>query len=154
MVHVVTCITAFCDVAEDRLRELEESAVFAGLSILKHSTDIIPFARDVVTNACVYSSGLRGSTYIRLLDICTQRYADMYINDPEQEARIASFFLERAAVEQEDTLFIDRCAHTLNPTYRHSQQRRDNLAALRPPNLTGKPAELYDTAQADAAQED
>ena len=67
---------------------------------------------------------------------------------------IASFFLERAAVEQEDALFIDRCAHTLNPTYRHSQQRRDNLAALRPPNLTGKPAELYDAAQADAAQED
>jgi hypothetical protein len=62
--------------------------------------------------------------------------------------------MERAAVETNDTLFVDRCAYTLNPTYRHSQQRRDNLAALRPPGLTGKPAELYDAAQRDAAQSD
>ena len=36
----------------------------------------------------------------------------------------------------------------------HSQQRRDNLARLRPPGLTGKRAELYDASQRDAAMED
>ena len=132
----------------------QESAVFAGLSILKHSPDIIPFVRDVVTNAVVYSSGLRGRTYIRLLDMCTASYVDMYINDLAQEARIASFFIERAAAERDDMLFIDRCAYTLDPTYRHSQQRRDNLAALRPPNLTGRQAELYDARQRDALPEE
>ena len=133
----------------------QESALFASFSILEHSPQLIPFVRGVVTNACAYSSGLRESTYVRLLDICTERYTDMYINDPEQQARIAAFFLERAAVPTDvDYLFIDRCAYTLNPTYRHSQQRRNNLAVLRPPNLTGKPAELYDARQADAAQGD
>ena len=133
----------------------QESALFASLAILEHSPQLIPFVRGVVTNTCVYSSELRGATYVHLLDICTERYTDMYINDPAQQARIAAFFLERAAVPTDvDYLFIDRCACTLNPTYRHSQQRRDNLAALRPPNLTGKPAELYDARQADAAKED
>ena len=147
LVYLSTIMTNSSDHAQ-------ESAVLAGLSILKHSPDIIPFVRDVVTNVVVYSSGLRGTTYIRLLDMCTSSYADMYINDSAQEARIASFFIERAAIERDDMLFIDRCAYTLNPAYRHSQLRRDNLAALRPPNLTGKRADLYDAAQTDAAQED
>jgi len=132
----------------------QESALFASLAILEHSPQLISFVRGVVTNACSYSSGLRGSTYVRLLDMCTERYTDMYINDPAQQARIAAFFLERAAVDVERPLSVDDCACELNPTYRHSKQRRDNLAALRPPNLTGKPAELYDAAQADAAKED
>ena len=66
----------------------------------------------------------------------------------------AAFSLERAADEHEEPLGADAFACRLNPSYRHSQQRRNNLAALRPPGLTGERAELYDAAQADAAQED
>ncbi len=132
----------------------QESALFASFYIMKQSPDLIPFVRSVVTNACAFSSNLRGLTYVRLLRLCEEGKSDDYIDDPAQHERIAAFFAERAAVEQEDMLFIDRCTYTLNPSYRHSQQRRNNLAALRPPNLTGKPAELYDAAQADAAQGD
>ncbi len=139
----------------NRFDYAQESALFAGFSILEPSPALIPFVRGIVTNECVFSSGLRESIYVRLLDICSERYTDMYIGDPAQQARIAAFFVERAAIETDlDYLFIDRCAYTLNPWYRHSQQRRDNLARLRPPGLTGKPAELYDAAQADAAQEE
>jgi hypothetical protein len=48
------------------------------------------------------------------------------------------------------TLYVDRVACDLNPSYRHSQQRRDNLARLRKPGLTGLPAQIYDAAQRDA----
>ena len=132
----------------------QEAALFASFRIAKHLPELIPIVKGVVTNTCFYSSGLRGQAYVYLLDLCREGESDNYINDPAQHARIAAFFLERVAVEQDNPLFIDRCAYTLNPSYRHSQQRRNNLAALRPPNLTGKPAELYDAAQADAAQED
>ena len=130
----------------------QESALFAGFGIMKRQPELVSFARGVVTNTWCYSQGLRGSVYVGLLNLCQEGESDSYINDPAQHQRIASFFLERAAVEQNDILFIDYSTCILNPWYRHSQQRRDNLAALRPPGLTGKPAELYDAAQADAAQ--
>ena len=132
----------------------QQAAVGAGISILKHSSELIQFARDVITNDVAYSIGIRRWTNFMLLGMCTEGKSDDYINDPAQHARIAAFFLERAAADAERPLAADECACKLNTTYRHSQQRRDNLAALRPPNLTGKPAELYDAAQADAAQED
>ena len=132
----------------------QEDALLASFCILKHFPELIPLVRSVVTNSCVYSAGLRGQICVHLLRLCEEGKSDTYINDPAQHARIAAFFLERAAIEQDEPLFIDRCAYTLNPSYRHSQQRRNNLAALRPPGLTGKRAELYDAAQADAAQED
>ena len=47
-------------------------------------------------------------------------------------------------------LYVDEVTCRLNPTYRHSQQRRDNLAGLRKPGLTGLPAQIYDAAQRDA----
>ena len=131
----------------------QQSAVGASLNLLKHSPELIPFAYDIVTNSSVYTDRLRAWTYSCLLGRCTASGGN-YINDPAQHARIAAFFLERAPVEHSDVLFVDRCAWTLNPAYRHSQQRRDNLAALRPPGLTGRQAELYDAAQADAAQND
>ena len=40
-------------------------------------------------------------------------------------------------------LYVDEVACRLNPTYRHSQQRRDNLARLRKPGLTGLPAQNF-----------
>ena len=133
----------------------QEAAVGAGISILRHSSVLIPFARNIVTNNTTYSHDIRRSANPALLGMCSEGRSDSYIDDPAQQARIAAFFVERAAIETDlDYLFIDRCAYTLNPWYRHSQQRRDNLARLRPPGLTGKPAELYDAAQADAAQEE
>lgn len=132
----------------------QSNALGASISILKHSPELISLARGIVTNTTVYSEGLRGWTYSLLLGMCTEGKSDMYIADSAQHERIASFFLERAAVEQDDTLFVDRCAYTLNPWYRHSQQRRDNLARLRPLGLTGNYAEAYDARQRDAAQED
>ena len=132
----------------------QQAAVGAGISILEHSQELIQFARDVITNNAIYSVGIRRWTNCLLLDMCSEGRSDSYIDDPPQHARIAAFFIERAAVDTERPLGADACACILNPWYRHSQQRRDNLAALRPPGLTGKPAELYDAAQADAAQED
>ncbi len=132
----------------------QHAAIGACISILHESSMLMDLAREIVTNSSVYSGGLRGWTYSILIGMCSQGESDSYIDNPAQHARIAAFFLERAAVEEDDILFIDRCACRLNPWYRHSQQRRDNLAALRPPDLTGRPAELYDAAQADAAQDD
>jgi len=133
----------------------QEYALMASFCILEHSPELIPLVRSVVTNSCVYSAGIRSQIYVYLLRLCEEGKSDDYINDPAQHARIAAFFLERAAAERTDSiLFVDRAAYELNPSYRHSQQRRDNLAALRPPGLTGKPAELYNARQQDAAQED
>ena len=53
-------------------------------------------------------------------------------------------------LEMDSTLYVDQVACELNPSYRHSQQRRDNLARLRKPGLTGLPAQIYDAAQRDA----
>ena len=132
----------------------QESALRSSFYILRRSPQLISFARGVVTNACVYSLWLRSQICVHLLRLCEEGKSDTYINDPAQHARIATFFLERAAVDHERPLGADAFACFLNPSYRHSQQRRNNLAALRPPGLTGKRAELYDAAQADAAQED
>ena len=131
----------------------QEYALFASFCLLEHSPELIPFARNVITNANVFPVGMRWRVNVSLLHLCEEGKSDDYINDPAQHARIAAFFIERAAVDVERPLCADDFACRLNPSYRHSQQRRDNLAALRPANLTGKPAELYDAAQADAAQD-
>ena len=73
-----------------------------------------------------------------------------YVSNMNVRVRIASYFLERAAEEEDSTLYVDRVTCDLNPSYRHSQQRRDNLARLRKPGLTGLPAQIYDAAQRDA----
>lgn len=132
----------------------QQSAVGAGIVILRHSPRLIPYARDIVTNGCLYSVGLRRWVQSQLLGMCEEGKSDNYIDDPAQHARIAAFFLELAdmRVYEDDYLFVDRCAYTLNPTYRHSQRRRDNLAAARPSGLTGLPAGIYDARQRDAVQ--
>ncbi len=147
LAYLATIMTNSADYAQD-------SAVGASMAILEHSPMLIDFARGIVTNRVVYSMGIRRSVHCGLLGMCTEGESDGYIDDPAQHARIAAFFLERAAVDNEEPLGADNFACRLNPSYRHSQQRRNNLAALRPPNLTGKPAELYDAAQADAAKGD
>jgi hypothetical protein len=133
----------------------QKAAVGASIAINQHSDALIPLAREIVTNSVAFSHGLRQWTYILLCDMSgADGPSDSYIDDPAVHARIGSFFLERAAVEREFTLDVDEYAYELNPWYRHSQQRRANLAALRPLGLTGRPAEIYDAAQRDAAQED
>lgn len=145
--YLNTIMTNSADCAQD-------SAVGASMEILKHSPALLDLARGIVTNNAVYSMSIRRGVDCGLLGMCTEGGSDGYVDDPAQHARIAAFFLERAAADNEEPLGADNFACRLNPTYRHSQQRRNNLAALRPPNLTGKPAELYDAAQADAAKED
>ena len=147
LVYLGTIMTNASDYAQ-------QSAVGAGIVILRHSPRLIPYARDIVTNGCLYSVGLRRWVQSQLLGMCEEGKSDNYINDPAQHARIAAFFLELAdlRVYEDDYLFVDRCAYTLNPTYRHSQRRRDNLAAARPSGLTGLPAGIYDARQRDAVQ--
>ena len=140
-------VTNRCDYAQ-------QSAIGASMSILKHSPCLIEFVRGVVTNRIIYSASIRRWTSGCLLGMCTEGESDNYISDPAQHARIAAFFLAWAAEDTEEPLGADYSACRLNSAYRHSQQRRDNLAALRPPGLTGRRAELYDAAQADAAQND
>ena len=145
--YLVTIMTNSSDYAQ-------KAAVGASIAINQHSDALIPLAREIVTNSVAFSHGIRQWTYILLCDMSgADGPSDSYIDDPAVHARIGSFFLERAAVEREFTLDVDEYAYELNPWYRHSQQRRANLAALRPPGLTGRPAEIYDAAQRDAAQE-
>ena len=132
----------------------QREAVAASINICQHSAALIPLIRGIATNADVFPYGTRRWMYGVIFDKCRENSGCTYIADSTQRARIAAFFLERAAVEREFTISMDRYACELNPWYRHSQQRRANLAALRPPGLTGRPAEIYDAAQRDAAQED
>ena len=130
------------------------AAVSACLRMLYMSPELIHTARGVVTNDVMFSERLRVGVYVQLSGMLEFPDSECHVKDEAQRARIAAFFKERAAVERSDTLFIDACACNHVPSYRHSQQRRDNLAALRPPDLTGRRAELYDAAQRDAAEGD
>ncbi len=128
----------------------QSEALFSVLRLSIKSESIISPAYDAVTNKTVFSEALRRSVYVFLHTKCTRGISSNYEDNPLLHSRIASFFLERAALESDMTLYVDRVACDLNPSYRHSQQRRDNLARLRNPGLTGLPAQLYDAAQHDA----
>ena len=128
----------------------QHSAICASINLLNKTQLFIPLIRSVVTNNVVYSHGDRQWVYIVSYGMCTKGRSDEYIDDPVLHSRIATFFQEQAAVEKDFTLFIDRVACELNPSYRHSQARRDNLAKLRPQGLTGEPAAIYDGRQRDA----
>ena len=130
----------------------QKSAIGAGMTILKHSPELINFARGIITNDVSYSARTREWVYCCLYGRCAKGESDSYIDDPAQHIRIAAFFKERAAAERSCPLYVDSCVCKLDPTYRHSQQRRDNLAAVRSPDLTGEPAEAFDAAQRDAAE--
>jgi hypothetical protein len=128
----------------------QHSAICASINLLNKTQLFIPLIRSVVTNNVVYSHGDRQWVYIVSYGMCTKGRSDEYIDDPVLHSRIATFFREQAAVEKDFTLFIDRVACELNPSYRHSHARRDNLAKLRPQGLTGEPAAIYDGRQRDA----
>ena len=132
----------------NKLDYAQEAAIFATLNISKRENSFISTAREVVTNTNLYSKGVRGLIYCHLHNMCKKE--NVYVADELVRDRIAAFFLERAALEEDSSLYVDRVACDLNPTYRHSQQRRDNLARLRPAGLTGEQAEIYDARQRDA----
>ena len=133
----------------------QRTALGTAMCLARNSEMLFDISKDVLTNSAFVSSPqrIRARVYTTLYSFGSP--GEDHLTNEVQVARIASFFLERAALEGgEPSLFVDRCAYTFNPWYRHSQQRRDNLARLRPPGLTGRPAEIYDAAQRDAAQED
>jgi hypothetical protein len=128
----------------------QEDAMRILIEKTKLTNQLLPLAKEIVTNKMVFSLGLRGLTYVTLADMCNSEYTNTYINSAQIRSNIATFFLERAALESDMMLYVDRVACDLNPSYRHSQQRRDNLAKLRPAGLTGEQAEIYDGRQRDA----
>lgn len=133
----------------------QNSALDSAMSLARNSEMLFDISKDVLTNSTFLSSQqrIRNRVYTTLYAFGSP--GEDRLTNEVQVARIASFFIERAAMEQtDDVLFVDWAAYKLTPSYRHSQQRRDNLARLRPPGLTGRPAEIYDAAQRDAAQED
>ena len=139
-------------IVTNRADYAQESATMASLALLKHSPELINMVNDILTNQTCFSRGIRGWSISYLLQICEEGDAE-YVDDSTQRARIASYFLNKAcAGDFTDYLFVDRCACEMNPSYRHSQTRRDNLARNRPPNLTGRQAELYDARQRDAME--
>ena len=127
----------------------QEYAIKTLIERTKQSDLLLSIATEVVTNKTVFSEELRGMTYCQLHCMCVKEYSS-YVNNTNLHKRLSAFFLERAAFEPDMMLYVDRVACDLNPSYRHSQQRRDNLARLRPTGLTGEQAEIYDARQRDA----
>ena len=133
----------------------QKTALGTAMSLARNSEMLFDISKDVLTNSTYVDSPkrMRNRVYTTLYSFGSP--GEDRLTNEVQVARIASFFLERAAVERGDiVLDVDWAAYKLTPSYRHSQQRRDNLATARPATLTGKPAEFYDAAQRDAAQED
>ena len=128
----------------------QEAAMESCIELLKMKSDLIPLVRNVATNRVCYSVELKKRSYRILQGLSVPGLSPAYVSNMNVRVRIASYFLERAAEEEDSTLYVDRVTCDLNPSYRHSQQRRDNLARLRKPGLTGLPAQIYDAAQRDA----
>ena len=128
----------------------QEAAMESCVELLKMKPDLIPLVRDVATNRVCYSVELKKRSYRILQGLSVSGLSPAYVSNMNVRVRIASYFLERAAEEEDSTLYVDQVACELNPLYRHSQQRRDNLARLRKPELIGLPAQIYDAAQRDA----
>ena len=145
--RIAAVVTNSSDYAQDE-------AITATMDMLKLSGDLIPFARNVATNATVFSMDVKQGMYAHLYGMGGRSSSPCYIEDVGKRELVATFFIEMASVERTIPLMVDEIACRLNPWYRHSQLRRDNLAALRPPGLAGRRAELYDARQNDAAQSD
>ena len=120
----------------------------AALSIARDSSNMWGIIDYVFCATNNLPSSLKFATYGSL--VAFSRVAMTNSLQEVQRGKIAAFFLKRAAVEEENTMYVDRVACELNPSYRHSQQRRDNLARLRPPGLTGEQADIYNFRERDA----
>ena len=139
-------------IVTNRADYAQESAIMASLALLKSSSELISFARCVATNRLLFTVDTYRNVENWLYGMCKENESDDYFNDAVQHDRVAAYFLERAALPYERPLGADYFACEMNPSYRHSQARRDNLSRNRPPNLTGRQAELYDARQRDAME--
>jgi len=125
----------------------QREALLGAMLINSHSADVFDIANEVLTNATTFSASLREAVYLRL--------GNYYWYDTtavqEQKNRIAAYFLSRVDLEREHIYaFLDREVCEMFPSYRHSQRRRDNLAAVYDPTLTGAPKEVYEARVRDA----
>ena len=124
-----------------------ETAFYSSLSISNGTTNFIVLVNEAFNPENGFSKEFQDGFYVGLYEY--------WKNDTNKNSNqcvfIAHFFLESAATCGWN-LFVDRCACEMNPSYRHSQARRDNLSRNRPPNLTGEQAEIYDARQRDAME--
>jgi hypothetical protein len=118
------------------------------MAVAKNSDQMWDIVNDIFTPSNNYNQVNRFAVYSSLSTFSKAEAINSFL--VVRKERIAAFFIERAGQETDKTLYVDEVACRLNPSYRHSQQRRDNLARLRKPGLTGLPAQIYDAAQRDA----
>ena len=126
----------------------QRDALKVAMAVSKNSNKMWDIVNDVFALSNNFNQVNRFAVYSSLSTFSENEVTNSFLE--VRKEKIAAFFLERAGIEKEKTLYVDKVACKLNPSYRHSQQRRDNLAKLREPNLTGLPAKLYDEAQRDA----
>ena len=126
----------------------QRDALKVAMAVAKTSNQMWDIVNDVFSCSNNYTQVSKFAVYSSLSTFSKAVATNSFLE--ARNERIAAFFLKYAAVETNKTLYVDQVACDLNPSYRHSQQRRDNLARLRKPGLTGLPAQLYDAAQRDA----
>ena len=125
----------------------QTKALCAAMAIAINTEDVFDIANEVLTNVPPYSTEMRERVYLILSDY----YDDTVSAVQEQKNRIAAYFLSRVDLEREHIYaFLDREVCEMFPSYRHSQRRRDNLAAVYDPTLTGAPKEIYEARVRDA----
>lgn len=125
----------------------QREALLGAMFINAHSEDVFDIANEVLTNATSFSISLREAVYLRLGNYFWYDATAVQ----EQKNRIANYFLSRVDLEREHIYaFLDREVCEMFPSYRHSQRRRDNLAAVYDPTLTGAPKEIYEARVRDA----
>jgi hypothetical protein len=123
-------------------------ALKVAMAISKNSDKMWEIVNTIFASINKFSKEIKFGVYSSLATFSEIATTNSFLD--VRKGRIAAFFLERAGLESDMMLYVDRVACDLNPSYRHSQQRRDNLAKLRPIGLTGEQAEIYDGRQRDA----
>ena len=127
----------------------QKDAVVAAMGMCKGGEGLFDIANEVVTNAAAFPAAVRSAVYLRLYSYYSRGCeADV----PQvQKDRIAAYFLSRVDLERDPIYaFLDGKVCEMFPSYRHSQRRRDNLAAVYDPTLTGAPKEVYEARVRDA----
>ena len=122
-------------------------ALGAAMAIEVNTDAVFDIANEVLTNVPPYSTEMREQAY----SVLAEFYDNTTNVTQEQKGRIAAYFLSRVDLEREPTYaYLDRKVCEMFPSYRHSQRRRDNLAAVYDPTLTGAPKEVYEARVRDA----
>ena len=127
----------------------KKEALLAAMGLCKSGDGLFDIANEVVTNAVAFPATVRSAVYQRLYSYYSR---GSETDVPQiQKDRIAAYFLSRVDLEREPIYaFLDGKVCEMFPSYRHSQRRRDNLAAVYDPTLTGAPKEVYEARVRDA----